>query len=569
MAGRDKEVALSISIRAVDKATTQIKRINDRLDKVFEPFSKLRKEMGTLHERLGLDKMAAGFKGIGGMVTRLATQVGVVAGVAGAAAFGFKKLVDAGDDLGDTAERVGFTVDALAQLRFAAERSGSSAEELDAGLTTFNKTLGQARAGTGRFAAFLKKVSPALLRQVKGAKSNEEAFDLMARAMSQVEDPAKRAALAAAAFGGSGVALAPLLGKGADGIEELRKRYFRLAGPQQKAVEHASKLKDSFQDLGSATDSVKAALLSGLGPAFLEMSERASGFLTANRDRLTAWIRDFGEKLPGRIAKLVEVFSSVVDVLGTVVRWVGFVVEKVGGAEAAVKLLVGAFLVLKSVELIGHLAGIARGFIGIAAAARAAAFGTAAVNAAASAGGGGAAAALGGAARGGGLLGGVARAAPWLAALWGAAEVSAAAIDSDQDLRQTAQSRGAFLKDDLKRFRARGGDSVSRRMLNQSLRDGGFVDPKTGRFADTAENRNALAGGDLFDGFAGVPDPRRMAQITETIAELNKVLASAAPQKAQVTVDFRNAPRGTRVNADPASTANVDVSVGYQTGAIP
>jgi hypothetical protein len=568
MAGRDKEVALSISIRAVDKATTQIKRINDRLDKVFEPFSKLRKEMGTLHERLGLDKMAAGFKGIGGMVTRLATQVGVVAGVAAGAAFGFKKLVDAGDTLGDTAERVGFTVDALAQLRFAAERSGSSAEELDAGLTTFNKTLGQARAGTGRFAAFLKKVSPALLRQVKGAKSNEEAFDLMARAMSQIEDPAKRAALAAAAFGGSGVALAPLLGKGAAGIEELRQRYFRLAGPQQKAVEQASKLKDSFQDLGSATDSVKAALLSGLGPAFLEMSERATAFLTANRARLTAWIQDFGEKLPGRIAKLVDVFRSVVEILGSVVRAIGVVVDKVGGAETAVKLLVGAFVALKAVELIGHLGGIARGFLGIAAAARAAAAGTSAATAAASASGAGTAAAAGGAARSG-LLGGVARAAPWLAALWGAAAGSAAAIDGDQDLRQTAQQRGAFLNDDLKRFRSRRGDALSRRALNQTLRDNGFVDPKTGRFADTAANRNALAGGDLFDGFAGVPDPRRMAQITETIAELNKVLAAAQPQKAQVTVDFKNAPRGTRVNADPANTANVDVSVGYQTGAIP
>jgi hypothetical protein len=133
----------------------------------------------------------------------------------------------------------------------------------------------------------------------------------------------------------------------------------------------------------------------------------------------------------------------------------------------------------------------------------------------------------------------------------------------------TAQQRGAILNDDLKRFRSRRGDALSRRVLNKTLRDNGFVDPKTGRFADTAENRNALAGGDLFDGFAGVPDPRRMAQITETIAELNKVLAAAQPQKAQVTVDFKNAPRGTRVNADPANTANVDVSVGYQTGPIP
>jgi hypothetical protein len=38
---------------------------------------------------------------------------------------------------------------------------------------------------------------------------------------------------------------------------------------------------------------------------------------------------------------------------------------------------------------------------------------------------------------------------------------------------------------------------------------------------------------------------------------------------AHVTVDFANAPKGTRVTADPRSTADVDMTVGYQMGAIP
>jgi hypothetical protein len=41
------------------------------------------------------------------------------------------------------------------------------------------------------------------------------------------------------------------------------------------------------------------------------------------------------------------------------------------------------------------------------------------------------------------------------------------------------------------------------------------------------------------------------------------------PARAQVTVDFANAPRGTRVKTDPQSTADVDLSVGYQMGLAP
>ena len=40
----------------------------------------------------------------------------------------------------------------------------------------------------------------------------------------------------------------------------------------------------------------------------------------------------------------------------------------------------------------------------------------------------------------------------------------------------------------------------------------------------------------------------------------------APPAEARVTVDFANAPRGTRVSQDSGSTADVDLSVGYQMG---
>jgi hypothetical protein len=41
---------------------------------------------------------------------------------------------------------------------------------------------------------------------------------------------------------------------------------------------------------------------------------------------------------------------------------------------------------------------------------------------------------------------------------------------------------------------------------------------------------------------------------------------TGAPQQAKITVDFANAPKGTRVSTDPKSSADVDLGVGYQMG---
>ncbi|MDR2337828.1 MAG: hypothetical protein LBE20_04160 [Deltaproteobacteria bacterium] len=51
--------------------------------------------------------------------------------------------------------------------------------------------MAQLSAGTGNMLSNIKKVSPNLVRQLKAAKGNEEAFDLMIKAIRGVQDPAK------------------------------------------------------------------------------------------------------------------------------------------------------------------------------------------------------------------------------------------------------------------------------------------------------------------------------------------------------------------------------------------
>jgi hypothetical protein len=568
VAAKSKEFPLSITIRTVDRASSGIQRINEKLERSFGPFKRLRTELGNLHENMGLPKIAAGFRGISSMAKDAAKAVGLVAAAGVGAAFAVKGLVDEYDQLGARAARLGMSVDGLASLQFAAEKSDVEVEELNSALGTFNKGIGQAKAGTGRFAGFLKRVSPELLRQVKAAKSNEEALGLMADAMVKLDDPTKRAALAAAAFGGSGEAMIPLLGRGRAGVADLQAEFLKHAGSQQAAADAAGNVDDAMKNVSASMKGVKAAIMVGLGPALADLAARASSFLSENREQLAAWARDFGEKLPARIAALGEFLRRVKDdAIMPIVRAIGWIVDKLGGAENAVKVLIAAFVAFKGLQLVGHLGQVAQGLIGVATAA------TAATRAAAGGGAAGAAGAAGGgagaAAGGAGLISRIAAPA---AVAYGVAKSAAWAIDADQESKMAAKDRGFSVLQDLKRFKS-DQSAARQRMLYQSLATGGFLDPKTGQFLDTFQNRQALSAYDKADpmGDGGAGKAEALATFAAAMRPTlgAEFMARQSKAEAAINIKFENAPANLRVTTDPASTADVTTDVGYQMGAAP
>jgi hypothetical protein len=309
----DKQAVLSIVLRTVDRATAGINAINKRIDAATKPIRDFRKALGELREKSGIDEIDAGFRGVGNALTSILGKVAMIGGVVGVAVAGVFSLVSEFDDLGDKAEAIGVGVDFLAQMRHAAELSGASVEQLDGGLQGFVKSLGQARAGTGRMAAFLGKVSPVLLQQLKATKSNAEAVDLLADAMAKLEDPAKKAALAQATVGDA--ALAPLLAKGGKGVKALRDEYAKANPDVVKAAEAAAQVADAQARLKAATDGVKSALVTGLAPALKIIVDRLSKFFTENRERIAEWAKDLGEKLPAAFDELVDGIKGAISFL--------------------------------------------------------------------------------------------------------------------------------------------------------------------------------------------------------------------------------------------------------------
>jgi phage-related minor tail protein len=529
MAG--KSVALSIVLSTVDKATAGLRAFNARLAAATAPVRDLGEKLKGLGEEAGVGKLVEGFKGVGGAVKDLFGKLLVIGGVAAAAVFGLKSLVDEFANLGNTAKRIGTTVDFLAAMRFAASKSGASVEQLDQGLQSFTANLGQARAGTGRMAKFLGLVSPALLTQLKATQSNEEAFKLLADAMAKVQDPAKRLALAQKTVGD--VALAPLLARGSKGLLELQGEYAALAGSQEEAAASAGEAEEAMKDLGAATDGIKGALVQGLAPALKEIVEQIKDWLVGHREDVRRWAEDLGKKLPDAVRTVASVISSAVSTVLSIVDAIGGI-KTVAIAAAAILVgpLVSSLFTLGAALLTTPVGWIILGITAIILA-------------------------------GYELIKHWDAVGAWFRAFWDrfGGIITAAfpfiviPIRGIIALVQTIIAHWdpikaffAALWDDVKAVFAAAWDYISP-----------IVDKITGA-VDWITNKVGKLGDFIQHPFGGDDAPAVDA------VTLGTALGAGAAQatEARIKVDFTNAPPGTRVTADPANTGDVDLTVGHQ-----
>ena len=150
------------------------------------------------------------------------------AAIAYAASVGVGELIRAAQagleyasSLGEQAQQLGVTTDALQVFRFAATQVGLSAEEMDQALGQLTRRIGEAASGTkAQTEAFAK-----LGISVKDAKGNiletGDAIPIIADALSKIASPAERAAIELDLFGRAGQKLEPLLAGGSAAINEL------------------------------------------------------------------------------------------------------------------------------------------------------------------------------------------------------------------------------------------------------------------------------------------------------------------------------------------------------------
>jgi hypothetical protein len=216
--------------------------------KIFVDDTPLKRGLATLTTRL-----AGAAKGVAGIAASLGTAavaggIGLIVSGMSAAAASVWRFSEAAAGLQDMADRTGASTESLSQLRYAAEQSGSSLEDVERGMRKLSDVTTEAGKGNKAAAAALEQIG--ISADSISGKSVEEQFLMVAEGLSKIEDPAKRASAAMDVFGKGSTVLLPMMEDGAAGIATLMaeadKLGMTISGEQAKA---AAAFDDKWQGL--------------------------------------------------------------------------------------------------------------------------------------------------------------------------------------------------------------------------------------------------------------------------------------------------------------------------------
>ncbi len=191
-------------------------------------------------------------------------------GLAAVGVAGLTKLVSAqlksSDEMQKLGLRIGVGTETLSRWKFAAEQSGTTLDKIVTGQQRFSRVLLDAEQGMQSATDTLDALG--LTYEELRALSPEQQFAALAEAISKVDDPSRRLALAQEALGRSGAELLPLLSGGADGLFELGKQAEATGNIlDQDTADAAARTNDAMNRLTTKVKGLGLSLFSDLLPA--------------------------------------------------------------------------------------------------------------------------------------------------------------------------------------------------------------------------------------------------------------------------------------------------------------
>ena len=249
-----------------------------------------------------IDKTRAAFGKVAAGLGRVRRSIMSVQGALVALGVGAGLKVMAGqiDDLAKASSRLGMTVNELQSLQFAASQTGASAEELEKGLTRFNRSISEASTGIGTGLRSFEALGISVTDAAGNLRPTNELLNLTADRLQEIKDPADRVRVAFDLFGRSGVNLINTLQNGSEEVNKLREQFnavtIELTENQAAAVETAN---DNFDKLGQVLKSIGNQITATFLPALAKISE----FIIVNLLKV----------ISAAIGKLRGFLNSIVD----------------------------------------------------------------------------------------------------------------------------------------------------------------------------------------------------------------------------------------------------------------
>jgi hypothetical protein len=295
----------------------------------------------------GLHRAGEQLTDFGQRINNLAKKLAIAGGaIAAPLVASIKAYVDLGSELQDVSDRVGIQVDALSELRFAADQSGSN-------ITALEKTLRKMQVAIAEAANGSKTAKQSLAALGLESKdfiglSADQQFEKIADALASIPDTGDRIATAMDLMGKSAAELMPLFDQGADGIRALRQQAKDLGlsiDPKQAATAEA--LGDAFSIVGKVVHRLAFAIGAALGPAMKDLAAWITKIVIAARE----WV-DQNKEAVVAIAKLAVGIFIVAGALATVGGAIQFVGFSLFGLATITKAVSIAFLAMGKIAAI-------------------------------------------------------------------------------------------------------------------------------------------------------------------------------------------------------------------------
>lgn len=274
-------------------------------------------------------------QGFGANVAKIGAQFAAIGtAITAPFALAIRQFTQTGDQLDKMSKRTGFSVEALSELRFAAEQSGGGLELLEKGIRSMQRSVNDLGRGLSTQKDAFADLN--LTFDDLDGLSPEEQFEKIADQVARIEDPGKRAAVAMQVFGRAGQQLIPLLSGGSKAINELREqaRGFGLTIDTETA-DSAAKLTDAWNVLKKQALVLAVNIGAQLAPALQRVTEIVSRIGVS----VIQWAKE-----NGTLIRTVAAVGAGVLGLGSVLIGVGTAAGLAGIAISGLATVAGALL---------------------------------------------------------------------------------------------------------------------------------------------------------------------------------------------------------------------------------
>lgn len=277
----------------------------------------------------GLAAAQAKLKSFGVAVATLGKQM-LLMDAAQLALFGLaaRSFAKMGGDLLDMSDRTGVAVETLSEFSFAAGQTGSSLEEVEAGIGKMQKTLAAADEESKKAVETLAKLGIEI-DELQGL-TPEVQFEKLAEAISDIEDPAKRTAAAMEVFGKAGRKLIPMM------------RDFKALRQQARdnGLVFTREDAEKADNFGDKMDAVWGQMKFGwalIGGAVVPAIEKVVSAINSALTSVLRWLKENGDLIEHMfiVTAAFVAFDIAVFTIGKLLWGVGVVIGVVTAAIGA------------------------------------------------------------------------------------------------------------------------------------------------------------------------------------------------------------------------------------------